>query len=356
MSASRIDRMAELRALSVIDVAPRLGLTVTPGRGLGPCPACGEEKRHPKRHDRRGALGVRPDGAGWRCFQCDESGDTVSMVALVLAGRVPDAGDAQGWRGVLDAAAERGLCSASDGRIVADRVVPRPVEAPRTLPPAGEVAALWASCKPLGLVPDIAQAWRERGGIDLDHLEDRDLARALPSGAAVPSWAWSRIGRWSAGPHRLVLPMFDAAGRLATLHARACIAPADMPKGLSPAKHTNIGTVFADPLGRRLLSGDTLGNGTPAADEVRRLGLLICEGAPDFLTWGTHWGDAAESAPAILGIISGTWTAALAGRVPDGTKITLATHSDDAGNKYATEIAATLSRCNVRRFSSTEAP
>ena len=76
---------------------------------------------------------------------------------------------------------------------------------------------------------------------------------------------------------------------------------------------------------------------------------MICEGVPDFLTWATRWGDAAESAPAVLGIISGSWTEAIAGLIPAGTVVYLRTHADPAGAKYAAQIASTLEqRCDVR--------
>lgn len=221
----------------------------------------------------------------------------------------------------------------------------RPPPAP---PPGAEVAALWAACKPLGLNSEISDAWAARG-IDVGHVEDRNLARALPRGAAVPGWATFAGQVWSAGRHRLIVPMYDAAGRLRSLHARAASTDKGVPKGLSPAGYAVGGLVMADPLSRLLLAGAACGDGEPASETVRRCGLVICEGVPDFLTWATRWGDATESAPAVLGIISGSWTEAVAALIPARTAVYLRAHADTAGAKYAAQVASALEqRCDVR--------
>ncbi len=72
-------------------VASALGLEVREARGanggaFGPCPSCKAKRRHPNHKDRRLACGVRQDGNGWRCFECDASGDQVDLVAFVREG------------------------------------------------------------------------------------------------------------------------------------------------------------------------------------------------------------------------------------------------------------------------------
>jgi hypothetical protein len=83
-------------------------------------------------------------------------------------------------------------------------------------------------------VPEVAAAWAARR-IEVGHVEDRDLARALPAGVELPRWAFGAGQSWSAGAHRLIVPLYDCAGRLASLHARAAVALPGKPKGLSPA-------------------------------------------------------------------------------------------------------------------------
>jgi hypothetical protein len=143
--------------------------------------------------------------------------------------------------------------------------------------------------------------------------------------------------------------MFDAAGRVRSLHARAVSADVGVPKGLSPAGYTVGGLAMADPLARLLLAGEPLGDGMSSAEAVGLYDLVIVEGVPDFLTWATRWGDAAEAAPAVMGVISGSWTDELAARVPDGTCVVIRVHQDGAGAKYAATIKASLDqRCRVR--------
>ncbi|WP_434348144.1 hypothetical protein ACN6A1_10615 [Myxococcus virescens] len=73
---------------------------------------------------------------------------------------------------------------------------------------------------------------------------------------------------------------------------------------------------------------------------------------PDFLTRATDYSEAAEGAPAVLSVLSGSWTTALAARVPNGTIVGIDTHQDAAGERYARTIAATLAeRCRLKRQS-----
>ena len=75
-----------MRGASIRSVAHELGLLVAPARGASGgsiygCPACGGERRHASRRDRRGAIGIRKDDRGWRCHECDSSGDAIDLVA-----------------------------------------------------------------------------------------------------------------------------------------------------------------------------------------------------------------------------------------------------------------------------------
>jgi hypothetical protein len=89
-------------------------------------------------------------------------------------------------------------------------------------------------------------------------------------------------------------------------------------------------------------------SGAVSADTVRRCDLVVTEGVPDFLTWTTLFGDAAEAAPAVVGMISGSWTKEIAARVSDGTAVYVRQHSDAAGAKYSARIVETLGeRCTV---------
>ena len=70
---------------------------------------------------------------------------------------------------------------------------------------------------------------------------------------------------------------------------------------------------------------------------------MICEGLPDWLTKiARNHGN--PEAPAVLGIVSGSWTQAHADKVPDGCRVLIATDRDKDGDRYAAKIAETLAR------------
>lgn len=207
-----------------------------------------------------------------------------------------------------------------------------------TLPPDVDVRTVWQTCRPVTGDSDVC-AWMREGrkrNIDPERVEERDLARALPRSQDCPVWMCFRDGRsWAATGHRVVVPLYDARGRLASLHARNVRPDAGL-KSASPTGCTTRGLALADSLGQRMLAGER-----EAAELVTRVGVVIAEGAPDFLSWATARGDADDQAPAVLGVMSGTWTPGLADRLPDCT-ITIATDNDDAGDKYAEHIIQTL--------------
>jgi len=77
---------------------------------------------------------------------------------------------------------------------------------------------------------------------------------------------------------------------------------------------------------------------------------VIAEGEPDWLTWASRQADSDEQGPAVFGVESGSWTAEIAARIPDSTRIVIRTHLDASGETYARKIATTLSpRCRVLR-------
>jgi hypothetical protein len=101
---------------------------------------------------------------------------------------------------------------------------------------------------------------------------------------------------------------------------------------------------MADDAGQALLAGT-------AVDWHRGLArVAIAEGVPDFLSWATRLGEAAEDFFATFGIVAGSWSAALAARIPDGAQVYAWTDHDAAGDRYAAFIAATFGdRCRLSR-------
>ena len=51
---------------------------------LKPCYACNATQRSSK--DTRGPIGLRPDGLGWKCFACEQTGDVIDLVSFSVFG------------------------------------------------------------------------------------------------------------------------------------------------------------------------------------------------------------------------------------------------------------------------------
>lgn len=337
--------------MTVDQVASSLGIMRT-GNKLSRCPACGADKANRPPGDAP-SVTVSKGSRLWRHWSCGAGGDAISLVAFSLTGAAlkgnPRAAEVRSWF------ADRGLCTAAGA--ATDRARTRwrrPVtwtrEPPQAAAPKAQALArideFWRTCRPV-LDDDGAAAYLRDRGVPPDLVELFDLARVLPDRGKLPVWA--RCGRrdWRARGNRLVLPMTASTGKLATVQA---VNPADGSK-LFPVGRGAAGAVFADPLARLWLRAADTAAGAPAADEVRRVGLVVAEGAPDFLTWATEYSDADEDAPAVTGIASGSWTGDVAARVPAGCVVTIATHNDTAGDRYARKVRDSLhGRCDVRRF------
>jgi hypothetical protein len=279
-------------------------------------------------------------GGGFYCFACGEHFSTVDLAAIA-------------WNVAAGEACER-LAQAL-GIPTADNRPSRMPQAARSAPPTirrprlerapkrhpeAEVLALWERTVAADDDPE-ASAWLVSRGLDPSTVARRNLARALPRGVPVPSWA--ACGRpWNEGPWRLLVPLYGATGRLEGLHARAIVAD-EKRKSLHATGASSSGLVFADSLGLWLLEG------RPPEWWAKPWRVVIAEGVPDFLTLATHHSDdEGERAPAVLGVFSGAWTPELAARIPDGARVLVWSHGDAAGERYLQTIVSTLKgRCEV---------
>ncbi len=275
-----------------------------------------------------------------RCHACGATGDALSLVAVAHGLDVR-----RDFRRVLRAGAEiAGLWGIVEEIERGERMPQRPIvqapapstEVDRDYPPVDEVAAFWASLAPVSDEPSVA-AWLETRGLSPLDVDERGLARAIPAGHASPSWAVCRGGSWGVVGYRLVVPMYDSSGALRSVRAGRVI-DGDGPKRRPPYGRKATGLVMADSFGRAMLQGIN------APERV-----VVCEGEPDFLTWALRVHDRQM---AVLGIVTGSWSPAMAVRIPKCARVAIRTDSDPAGDRYAAEIALSLkSRCLVRRAS-----
>ncbi len=306
--------------LDAREVARRFGVSVPPHGGLVRCFIA------PERHTNGDATpSCQVFARGFRCWGCGGKGDVIALAAALLGCDFRAAVDALSGDGPAPASRE-----AAREKVRAQRAAAKA----RPLPPSGQVRDLWDSCRPVGDDPTVRRWLESTRRIDPGPVEDFGLARALPHGAPMPRWAQCGGRTWLHSEHRLIVPCYDYRGRLVSIRARSVAAGAEQ-KELAPAGY-RIGGLMADPLGRRLLIGGVVGDGrTLASTYVREVGLIIAEGTPNFLCWATSRSDAAEDAPAVLGLYAGAWTPEFADRVADGTTVTLGSDPDWAGVLYA---------------------
>lgn len=317
----------------------RLGLLAGPGSFKRQ--AAGVIIRCPAHQERTPSCSVRrgPDGTiAWKCHGCDASGDALTLIATVHALSLRS-----DFRQVLQVGAEiAGLWAVvqelESGERLLERPPPRPAPPPepeRTYPPADEVAALWAAANPVTDDAEVA-SWLEGRCLDPALVAGDDVARALPRTARLPRWAAYQRAPWTETGHRLVVPMRDRLGVVRSVRAGR-VVDGDSPKRLPPGGHKATDLVMACPIGTAMLEG------TAAPPEV-----VIVEGEPDFLTWVTR---SPARPTARIGIVSGSWSLAMAQRIPTGTVVWIRTDHDAAGERYAAALTQTLrwSGCFVRR-------
>ncbi len=345
------DWCATVREAGVVVVGPALGLhwkrEGVERNGLTPCPVCNAEDRTTAHHEdkRRGPIGLRRDRLGWVCHVCGAQGDAVSLAAAVATGKVkPDRGD---WAEVEARCKAAGLIGPN-----AKPATPRPKPAPMRYPPPDELRELWSQGCPVDLDTDVC-LWMSGRPTPLDPGRVADLCPgviALPATATVPKWAV----HWPQSGHRLLVPLYDAGGKWRSVQARAVVE--HKRKSLNPGQDFEVtGLVIADGLARLMLQRGELGDGTPIAEHLRHIseggvqgvGLVIREGAPDYLMERISYSDADADAPAIVGVGSGSWKQGHADKVPDGCVVRVATHDDATGEKYAKEIYQTFTGRSV---------
>lgn len=322
-------------------VAEKLALKVSQGRGsyvLVCCPAHGERNASCSLHRRNGTLAVK-------CWGCGFTGDVLTLVAKVhgldmrrgFADVLAITADLAGRFDLLDEI--RGV-GAPERRAAPVRLPEAPPEPERDYPPADEIAALWEAA---GSVAEDADAVAHLLGRKLDPalVARMDLARVLNRKMAtdrLPDWATFGGAWWRDTGHRMLVRVYDSDGEWRSVRAWR-IVEGKSPKRLPPARHKAAGLVLANERGARMLRGE--------GGVVR---VIIVEGEPDFLTWSTLATNAT-----VLGVLSGSWTEAMAARVPYGSEVLIRTHLDDAGEKYAKQIFDTVrDRAQVFRLSPTE--
>lgn len=276
-----------------------------------------------------------------RCFGCDFTGDALTLIAVargldlrrgfreVLAEGARLAGLHHVLAGVDDAGSStnRGVTTTIiTGAGVGCEAVPRRVPE-RTYPPAAELAALWRDSGPVADDPGGSGAMVARR-IDPLEVDAHGLLRCFSSAIArdrLPRWASYQRQTWRDTGHRLLCKVYDHEGVWRSVRAWR-IGDGSAPKRLPPAGHRAAGLVLANHFGVRLLRGEA----APSR-------IVIVEGEPDHVVRSIVSADLP-----VIGVLSGSWHQGFAARIPWGAEVVVRTHNDSAGDRYASQIMATI--------------
>jgi hypothetical protein len=245
-------------------------------------------------------------------------------------------------------------------KVVAKQEPPAPIG----YPPAADLHILWDTCETPAKADDEAKNYLRNRGLEPDTCPGRVIGRPLGeldgrrmggemgkvladlggrchvTSTILPKWArWKgerlqSIG-WDESGHRIVLPTFDSGGNWKSVRAIQIDprhAP-DAPKRLPPGGYTAAGLVLSTRAGVNLLR-------TKSKEPCE---VIIVEGEPDWMTWAARAPDAV-----VFGIFSGAWTPMHAKAIPDGSRIVLRVHRDEAGDKYCAEVAKTFVGREIR--------
>lgn len=283
------------------------------------------------------AVSVGRDGSVFvKCFGCDHSADALGFIAGAKQLDVKSQ-----FREVLEAACELAGLDNELAELRGERgpSEPRPTRPPqdlpaeRTYPPQDSLLEFWAAC--VGVTWDnAATALLVSRRVDPEAVERADLARTPPDGA-LPGWATYQGRSWLETGHRLIVPVYDSDGHMRSVRAWR-VVDGDSPKRLPPAGHKSGELVLANRVGLCMLRGE------PVPGKV-----VVVEGEPDWITRAMLNPDLA-----VLGIGSGSWTAAFASRIPYGSQVFVRTHRDRAGDGYAMKVLESVrGRAQVYRLS-----
>ena len=150
---------------------------------------------------------------------------------------------------------------------------------------------------------------------------------------------------WVSRGHRIIVPVYNYMGELTSLRAWSWTDPDIKRKAMSGKA---AGLIMADAMGVELLRAGEWPSWSTCNE------VVFCEGEPDFLTMACRTPILSSPKRAVFGVVLTTFSSGsfvpIARRIPAKTRVTIMTHADKAGDKYATDLASALTyKCSVER-------
>lgn len=307
------------RVLSMLGLRGRR----TPSGYTIACPTPSHRDSTPSTSVRVGADGTMQ----WSCFGCGAGGDLITLTAAVWG---------LDHRRDLAAIAERLGAIELDADTMPTIAPLTPKPSP-VYPDRDDVVGLWDAGR-YGVDEDVAQ-WCASRGVDAEHAHRGGMLRCLPPqllpvpvrgdaceaaewAPSVPQWASS----WWRRGYRVLCALWDAAGVMRSLRARR-VNGGDGPKVLAPKGYAVAGLCLAN------LAAIQWSRGVDMPTTI-----VVVEGENDWLTASQRW----PTTP-VVGLVSGaSWSPQWAAMVPEGATVSVWTDHDNAGDRYARQVAQSL--------------
>lgn len=283
--------------MNLLMAAEQLGYEVSyPEHWVSPCPVCGQQTRHRKSQDARGAVWVDPVSYDrFKCIQCDIAGTGKKFMELhkrYSATALPPGATLAG--GIE-------LPSLPSRSITAQR--------PPSYPDQQEVQAYWDQCMPLAGDKEAYDYLHYRYGRPVpDAVCLTDVVRGRHVGHA-PEWA----GGWTEGCYHLHFPLRDHTGAVRSVIARSVDTGVRV-KSRSPSKKLRRGLFMHH----------------QADSSV----YVITEGELDYLAWVLF----CPQKPSVIGMFSGSLSEDLFKAIPATATVWVATDPDEAGENYYKDV------------------
>ncbi|HNB04641.1 MAG TPA: phage/plasmid primase, P4 family [Thauera aminoaromatica] len=258
-------------------------------------------------------ISMRSDGTlGVKCFSCQKGGDILHLI-----GELTGKGDPKTNFKAVAQEAER-----IAGTRMTSAPAPRTSSTADNFPDKLEVAKFWNLTVDLQTNADLCNRLTAR---HIDPQLIKELARALPDLSKNPRWGWVRNPdpsgdplTWAKAGYRLIVPMYDEAGELVSVHARRFLGADDKQKGTSPSRCRIAGSMMLSPAALQSAVWDD---------------VIFVEGVPNYLILASLY----PTRP-VVGVISGSIKGCTFPRIPRGASVTVWMDADAQRNRAGQEI------------------
>lgn len=330
----------ELKSADVWRVASNLNLKRTRGNGVSPCPACGAETRGST--DRRGPIGVNSEGTGWRCFQCDASGDALQLASFALEGKTLAQASTDGKKRVQQKMQEWGMLGGQENKWGGAQITKAiPAQKKKSAGPSYFNKKFAWHKNILAECED--NLWSADGAQTLAYLQSRGFREET-----LKAWyIGALLVKDNAGQVKeqyVAIPVLDKAGKCVNMRFRSVPGPCLYCSGDGCKRCHNTGEVKKIYL--RCPGRPTTLFGIKQIKEDPSADIIICEGELDVVAmW--QFGVQENVVSGTAG--AGTWADEWLDILEPYEHFILVYDVDDAGDKGAKTVADKLGRDRCSR-------